>query len=57
MATRGQTHAKRSRELALREKRERKQAKKAEAAAHRAAGTTPAADSKDSHAESAEWIR
>jgi hypothetical protein len=41
-ATRGQTHAKRDREMALREKRERKRAKKAEAAAQRAAGKTPA---------------
>ena len=41
-ATRGQTHAKRDREIALREKRERKRAKKAEAAAQRAAGKTPA---------------
>lgn len=55
-ASRGQTHAKRNRELALREKRVRKQAKKAEAAAERAAGNTPA-DGKDAHAESAEWIR
>ena len=35
-----QTHAKRARELAVKEKRERKQAKKAEAAAIRAAGGT-----------------
>lgn len=56
MATRGQTNAKRNREVALREKRERKQAKKAEAGAQLAAGNTPAAD-KDAHAESAEWIR
>lgn len=55
-ASRGQTHAKRNREVALREKRERKQAKKAEAAAQRATASTPAAD-KDGHAESAEWIR
>ena len=33
-----QTQAKRARELALREKRERKEAKKAEAAARKAAG-------------------
>ena len=57
MATRGQTHAKRNREVALREKRERKQAKKAEAAAQRAAGNTPAADSKDALVEPAEWIQ
>jgi hypothetical protein len=41
-ATRGQTHAKRDREIAQREKRERKRAKKAEAAAQRGAGKTPA---------------
>lgn len=64
-ASRGQTHAKRNREVALREKRERKQAKKAEAAARRAAADIPAADNggapdvegRDAHAESAEWIR
>jgi hypothetical protein len=33
-----QTHAKRARELAVKERRERKRAKKAEAAAQRAAG-------------------
>jgi hypothetical protein len=37
MATRGQTHNKRAREMALREKRERKQAKKDD----RAAGILP----------------
>jgi hypothetical protein len=41
-ATRGQTHAKRDREIAQREKRERKRAKKAETAAQRGAGKTPA---------------
>ena len=51
--TRGQTHAKRNREVALREKRERKQAKKAEAAARRATGNAPPAD-EDARAESAE---
>ena len=45
MATKGQTHAKRARELALQEKRERKRAKKAEAALQRAAGYAPAVDS------------
>jgi hypothetical protein len=40
--TRGQTHAKRDREIAQREKRERKRAKKAGAAAQRAAGKVPA---------------
>jgi len=39
-AKKQQTHAKRARELAVKEKRERKQAKKAEAAAIRAAGGT-----------------
>jgi hypothetical protein len=42
-ATRGQTHAKRDREITQREKRERKRAKKAEAATQRAASKTPAA--------------
>ena len=41
MARTPQTQAKRARELALKEKRERKQAKKAEAAARRAAGLPP----------------
>jgi hypothetical protein len=41
MATKGQTHAKRDRERALRERRELKRAKKAEAAAQRAAGHAP----------------
>jgi hypothetical protein len=40
MATKGQTHQKRARELARRERRELKQAKKAA----RAAGELPAAD-------------
>lgn len=45
MARTPQTQAKRARELALKERRERKQAKKAEAAARRAAGgTSPAAE-------------
>jgi hypothetical protein len=44
MAKSQQTHAKRARELALKERRERKQAKKADAAAQRAAGGAPAAD-------------
>ena len=38
MAKKQQTHAKRAREIALKERRERKQAKKAEAAAQRAEG-------------------
>lgn len=64
-ASRGQTHAKRARELALQERRERKRAKKADAAAQRAAGGMPVADNgrtadaenRDAHAESAESIR
>jgi hypothetical protein len=44
MAKSQQTHAKRARELALKERRERKQAKKADAAAQRAAGGAPAGD-------------
>lgn len=52
MAAKQQTHAKRARELAVKEKRERKRAKKAA----RAAGIEPAADGADAQAES-EWIR
>lgn len=63
-----QTHAKRARELAVKERRERKRAKKAEAAAQRAAGGTgPQADTDGSvpvieghgqaEIEPAEWIR
>jgi hypothetical protein len=40
-AKKQQTHAKRARELAVKERRERKVAKKAEAAARRAAGLPP----------------
>ena len=40
-AKKQQTHAKRARELAVKEKRERKRAKKAEVAALRAAGIDP----------------
>ena len=44
MATRNpQTQAKRARELAVRDRRDRKRAKKAEAAARRAAAAEPAA--------------
>ena len=43
-AKKAQTHAKRARELAVKEKRERKRAKKAEAAAQRAAGVIPQAE-------------
>jgi hypothetical protein len=63
MATKGQTHAKRARELALQEKRERKRAKKAEAAVQRAAGNAPATSSSSPGTEGqggssdAEWIR
>ena len=67
MATRNpQTQAKRAREVALRERRERKQAKKAEAAARRAAGELPVVDdgsgapeAEEEPAESttAEWVR
>jgi len=64
-AKKQETHAKRARELALIERRERKRAKKAEAAARRAAGNAPVADSSggtsglDGHGTSAaaEWIR
>ena len=52
------TYGKRARELAQQERRERKQAKKAQVAAERAAGKTPAADGdRDAHAESAGSIR
>ena len=67
MAARNQqTHAKRARELAVKERRERKRAKKAEAAALRAAGgIMPAPDDgtgapvTEEQAETAasEWIR
>jgi hypothetical protein len=63
MAKSQQTHAKRARELALKERRERKQAKKADAAAQRAAGGAPAADQgsqqADGHTEpdAALWIQ
>ena len=46
-AKKQQTHAKRARELAVKERRERKQAKKAEAAAQRAAGGDTAAEDND----------
>jgi hypothetical protein len=42
-AKKQQTHAKRARELAVKERRERKRAKKAEAAAQRGAGSGEAA--------------
>ena len=67
-AKKQQTHAKRARELAVKERRERKQAKKAAAAALRAAGGVPAtedgngfpaAEHHEGHTETpaAEWIR
>jgi hypothetical protein len=64
MAARNQqTHAKRARELAVKERRERKRAKKAEAAARRAAGgdtaTPEGTPGIEGEAEAAptEWIR
>jgi hypothetical protein len=65
MTARGQTHAKREREFALREKRERKRAKKVETAAQRALGIAPTVDSgtgapaAEGRAETAlpEWIQ
>ena len=62
MAKPQQTHAKRARELALKERRERKQAKKAEAAAQRAAGGAPATDAShvaEGHTEpeASAWIQ
>jgi hypothetical protein len=69
MPAKQQTHAKRARELAVKERRERKRAKKAEAAAQRAAGSEPAIDGatpvpaagpEDAAAESeseSEWIQ
>ncbi len=67
MAARNQqTHAKRARELAVKERRERKRAKKAEAAARRVAGsngtevpgggTVPGAEEHEEITPS-EWIR
>jgi len=65
-AKKQQTHAKRARELAVKEKRERKQAKKAAAAAQRAAGDAPVAENGSDVAApeeqtatpaAAEWVR
>jgi hypothetical protein len=64
-AKKQQTHAKRARELAVKERRERKRARKAEAAAQRAAGNTHAVDggnfalgAKDqAGSAAAEWVR
>jgi len=49
-----QTHAKRARELAVKERRERKRAKKAEAAAQRAAGDAPVDENADGESSPAE---
>jgi hypothetical protein len=67
MASRSQqTHAKRARELAVKERRERKRAKKAENAALRAAGIDPNAvedstgepgDEGQAEATETEWIQ
>jgi hypothetical protein len=63
-AKKQQTHAKRARELAVKERRERKRAKKAEAAAQREAGGSmadrgtgiPEAE-EDAEIAAREWIR
>jgi hypothetical protein len=62
-AKKQQTHAKRARELAVKERRERKQAKKAAAVAQRAADGTadngsgvPAAE-EHTETPAAEWVR
>ena len=60
-AKKQQTHAKRARELAVKERRERKRAKKAD----RAAGLLPATDGENgalegnapAETEASEWIR
>lgn len=52
-AKKQQTHAKRARELAVKEKRERKRAKKAEVAALRALGIDPYATADDERADAA----
>jgi hypothetical protein len=56
MATRGQTHAKRDREMALKERRERKRVKKAEAAAQRAAGDSSTAGGQAENVQP-EWVQ
>jgi hypothetical protein len=64
-AKKQQTHAKRARELAVKERRERKRAKKAEAALQRAGGEAPATDNGSGFPEAGgqveavtpEWIR
>ncbi|HKN64156.1 MAG TPA: hypothetical protein VJV76_07495 [Gaiellaceae bacterium] len=63
MAAKQQTHAKRARELALKERRERKRAKKEQTADERAAVREAAAQNGGTEAEEhstpapAEWIR
>ena len=58
-----QTHAKRARELAVKERRERKRAKKSESADDRAASRTAARNRDDGqggeeqHEVAPEWIR
>jgi hypothetical protein len=65
-AKKQQTHAKRARELAVKERRERKRAKKEETAEERAAARTASAAERDAGVPSAEedaeaaareWIR
>lgn len=62
-AKKQQTHAKRARELAVKERRERKQAKKATALAQRAAGGTAAngegspVGEEHTEAPPEEWVR
>jgi hypothetical protein len=63
-AKKQQTHAKRARELAVKERRERKRARKAEAAAQRAAGNAHAVDGglgpgaeDQAGSAAAEWVR
>ena len=62
MAAKQQTHAKRARELAIKERRERKRAKMEETAAERAAGREAAASERSTGQEESppaapEWIR
>jgi hypothetical protein len=61
MAAKGQTHAKREREVALKERRERKRAKKAEAAAQRTAGdastVSNGGSAREAEAPASEWIQ
>ena len=61
MAKKQQTHAKRARELAIKERRERKQAKKAERAAGGSAAAPDtdngAVESADHEARASQWIQ